>query len=304
MEIADNMHSNDQQAKNSIVHLLPNRLALVSVSSSTVAHLKKDAVRMGLKLVSSDLHQRYFPFASDFGPVNIGVVCRFCAAFSAKMSRDDHLTLVYCIEEKFEAQANASFLLGTLLVLMHSKTAEEAADHFTGDKAPFTLQLFRDVTVSNSTYGLSLLDCLKGLSKAVKLGWFNLRSFDLQTYEFLDNPMNGDVHKICPKLVAFKGPLQAGSKHKHPNEVAFPPEHYAPILHDLGVTCVVRLNDPDTYDGAEFERAGIAHHDLFFDDSTVPPGSASSTSATRRRAPWRCTAGRSWGGRGRSSRCG
>ena len=83
--------------------------------------------------------------------------------------------------------------------------------------------------------------------------------------------MNGDVQKVCPKLVAFKGPLQAGSKHKHPNEVAFLPEHYAPILHNLGVTCVVRVDDPDTYDGAEFERAGIAHHDLFFDDCTVPP---------------------------------
>ena len=79
------------------------------------------------------------------------------------------------------------------------------------------------------------------------------------------------MHQICPKFIAFKGPLAIGSHHREPNEVSFPPDHYAPLLLSLGVSSVVRLNDADTYAGAEFERAGLAHHDLFFTDCTVPP---------------------------------
>ena len=52
--------------------------------------------------------------------------------------------------------------------------------------------------------------------------------------------------------------------------MALPPQEYAPILSSIGVTCVVRLNEPDTYDKREFERAGIRHYDLYFDDCTVP----------------------------------
>jgi hypothetical protein len=67
-----------------------------------------------LKFVSSDLHRRYFPLAADFGPVNLGVVHRFCKAMHKRMAECDGRKLVYCIEDTIESQANASFLLGSL----------------------------------------------------------------------------------------------------------------------------------------------------------------------------------------------
>ena len=36
-------------------------------------------------------------------------------------------------------------------------------------------------------------------------GWFALASFDMDAYKRLDDPVV-DVHKICPKFVAFRGP--------------------------------------------------------------------------------------------------
>ena len=36
-------------------------------------------------------------------------------------------------------------------------------------------------------------------------GWFALDSFDMDTYTRLDDP-ELDVHQICPKFVAFRGP--------------------------------------------------------------------------------------------------
>lgn len=40
------------------------------------------------------------------------------------------------------------------------------------------------------------------------------------------------------------------------------------IFHELGVTDVIRLNEP-RYDGGAFASRGIAHHDLRFDDCTA-----------------------------------
>jgi cell division cycle 14 len=96
-------------------------------------------------------------------------------------------------------------------------------------------------------------------------------AFDVHIYEELSHPHCGDMHQICPKLVAFKGPLAHDSPRRELDEVAFPPDHYAPILLGLGVSSVVRLNDSDTYAGVDFERAGLAHHDVAFPDCTVPP---------------------------------
>ena len=56
-------------------------------------------------------------------------------------------------------------------------------------------------------------------------------------------------------------------------EAAYPPSHYAPLLSGLGVTAVVRLNEPDTYQAADFVASGIRHYDLFFPDCTPPPPS-------------------------------
>ena len=44
---------------------------------------------------------------------------------------------------------------------------------------------------------------------------------------------------------------------------------YADLFSSLGVTCVVRLNEP-LYSTLSFTARGIAHRDLFFEDGTAP----------------------------------
>ena len=81
------------------------------------------------------------------------------------------------------------------------------------------------------------------------------------------------MHVLCPKFLAFKGPLRPDHPAKEDGEVAFPAGHYAKLFHAMGVRAVVRLNDADTYDPAAFTAAGIGHFDLQFPDCTVntPP---------------------------------
>ncbi len=98
-------------------NLIAGRLAFLSAPKSTIQKIKQSPDGEKSRFVSSDLHNRYHPFADDFGPVNLGIVHRFCVAFSKKIAQDDARLLVYCFDENFQAQANASFLLGSLLMV-------------------------------------------------------------------------------------------------------------------------------------------------------------------------------------------
>jgi cell division cycle 14 len=45
---------------------------------------------------------------------------------------------------------------------------------------------------------------------------------------------------------------------------------YADMLKQHGVTDIVRLNDPGTYDSSIFTTNGFLHHELYFSDGSVP----------------------------------
>lgn len=52
-----------------------------------------------------------------------------------------------------------------------------------------------------------LLDCLRGLDYAIKLGWFDYKKFNLKEYEHYERVENGDLNWIIPnKFVAFSSP--------------------------------------------------------------------------------------------------
>ena len=95
----------------------------------------------------------------------------------------------------------------------------------------------------------------------------------MDEYAHWDEPMNGDFHVVVPnKFIAFRGPNDLGSRAYSDDggHRRFSPSYFADIFHDLGVTTVIRLNEPE-YDSNEFACRGIRHHDLHFEDCTAPP---------------------------------
>jgi cell division cycle 14 len=108
---------------------------------------------------------------------------------------------------------------------------------------------------------------LKGLEIAVGLGWYQFSAFDNKEYEYYEKVENGDLNWIIPKkFLAFMGPVD--NKPGQPKR-GFRPEDYLKVFKNFGVTHVVRLNEPK-YDKQKFEKAGIAHTDLFFIDGSTP----------------------------------
>ena len=54
---------------------------------------------------------------------------------------------------------------------------------------------------------IKILDCLRGLDYAIKLGWFDHKKFNLKEYEHFERVENGDLNWIIPnKFVAFSSP--------------------------------------------------------------------------------------------------
>ena len=117
-------------------------------------------------------------------------------------------------------------------------------------------------------FPIQILDCLRGLDYAIKLGWFDYKKFDLNEYEHYERVENGDLNWVVPKkFVGFSSPYDQ-THDKYGNKL-FSPKDYVPIFKKLGVTAVIRLNNK-TYDAAGFTKNGVKHHDLFFTDGTAP----------------------------------
>ncbi|XP_035827850.1 dual specificity protein phosphatase CDC14AB [Aplysia californica] len=211
----------------------------------------------------------YENFYADFGPVNLGLLYRYCCkvnkklkSFSLAKKRIVHYT-------SFDARkrANAAFMISAYAIIYLKKTPEEAYRPLVAGSNPPFLP-FRDASFGPCSYNLTLLDCLHGLNKALVNGYFNFETFDVDEYEHYEKVENGDFNWILPnKFLAFCGP--------HPKskiENGYPlhaPEAYFPYFRKHSVSAIVRLNKK-IYDARRFTDGGFDHHDLFFIDGSSP----------------------------------
>lgn len=100
-------------------------------------------------------------------------------------------------------------------------------------------------------------------------GFVDFSKFDLDEYQFYERVENGDLNWIVPgKLLAFAGPHNTrGLENGYPVHC---PDDYFDYFKAKSVCAVVRLNNK-VYDRMRFIAAGIAHHELFFVDGSIPP---------------------------------
>ena len=54
---------------------------------------------------------------------------------------------------------------------------------------------------------LKIIDCLRGLERALHHGWFDINTFNLNEYEHYEKVEGGDLNWIIPnKFLAFSNP--------------------------------------------------------------------------------------------------
>ena len=207
----------------------------------------------------------YRPFFKDFGPLNLASTYRFVVELEKLMNNADYKTskIIHHTSLDVAKRANAAYLMGAYQVIILKKSAVEAWAPFINVSPPF--KPFRDASYTNCSYECTIFHCLKGLEYGIKLGWFDLKTFNVDEYEHYEYVENGDLNWIIPnKFVAFCTP-SSGKGREH----NLPPEEYVKIFKPMKVTAVVRLNNP-IYDGEKFKQAGINHYDLEYQDGSCP----------------------------------
>jgi len=125
----------------------------------------------------------YEPFFADFGPLNIGKAYRFINELEKllQQSKYDKSKFYHHTSLDNAKRTNAACLMACFSVIILNKTAEQAWEPFSKVQPP--LAEYKDAGYTNSPYRCSILDCLRGLEYAIKLKWFDYKSFNLRDYE-------------------------------------------------------------------------------------------------------------------------
>lgn len=213
----------------------------------------------------------YANFFADFGPLNLAMLYRYCVKVNKKLKTINNLKkIVQYAQTDAQKRVNAAFLIGAYSIIYLKKSPEEVHQLLTSKSRPSYL-CFRDASLGASTYNLTLLDCFRGISKALAFGFFDFETFNADEYEHYEKVENGDLNWIVPdKFLAFAGPH---SKAKIANGYPFhSPETYIPYFQQRNVSTIVRLNKK-MYSGDRFRQAGFDHFDLFFTDGSTPNNS-------------------------------
>ncbi|KAL9187162.1 hypothetical protein ACHAXT_010882 [Thalassiosira profunda] len=181
-----------------------------------------------------------------------------------------------------------------------SKGSEGSGDdHQSTGPSPFAtlhpLPPFHDASPIVCTYDLSVHDCLQGLDKARKLGFFKFdnapdavvrkpsadepettwpprtpTTFNVEEYEHFEQVENGDLNWIvADRILAFAGP-QAARTVTPEGFCMLTPADYIPYFERRNVKLVVRLNKK-CYEEKDFERVGMKHVEHYYLDGSCPP---------------------------------
>jgi len=241
------------------VEVIPGRLYFASVNGTL-----RDTPHH--HCFSTDSSLCYEPFFSDFGPLNLSCLFRFCQDLRAKLEEhSDQKAVVYYCSTTPQQKANSAALMGCFQVIYMGKTPGDAYSCLQRME-PFLP--FRDASMGPCTYNLTVLHCLQSVHKALKCRFFDFETFDPEEYEYFEMVENGDLNIMIPdKFIAFSGPHKTKEgPNGYPQMI---PEDYFPIWQRYGVKAVMRLNRK-MYEARKFTDAGYSHYDFFFVDGTTP----------------------------------
>jgi cell division cycle 14 len=252
--------------------------------------------------VRSDKKYSYQPFFSDFGPPDLGAIFRFCDEIYNTMIQYPKQRIVHCVANNSNAKSSGSLLTAAYTIIKLAWSPRQAFVPLLGIYPP--IAPFRDASYGLNNFTITVLDCLKSIYKVIHKNILIPNTFDHESYLFYSRIENGDWNwLIVDKLLAFSGPhdmrrtcmprkqhykgdtnndktlntegnkKEVGNEEAVTSKIMLSAHDYSDMLKQHGVTDIVRLNDPSTYDSSVFTQNGYLHHDLYFTDGSVPSSS-------------------------------
>ena len=129
----------------------------------------------------------YVPqFFADFGPLNLACVVRFCRQLAALLRDPAHAgkLVVYHSSPHPHRCANSALLVCLFAMVELGRNAVQAYAPFVRCDPP--LVPFRDAAFAPCTFPLTVLECVRGVARAMSLGHFRPQAFDVDEYLRLD----------------------------------------------------------------------------------------------------------------------
>ena len=211
---------------------------------------------------------QYDPFHEDFGPYKLSMVHRYWWEV-VRLLQDPNYNesrIYHYWSTAYDKQANAACLIGCFMIIILKRTADEVWYSFKSYHKAFVP--YRDSSGGPCTYKLSIYDVLCGLQKAISVGWYDFRKFDVHEYEYYEKVENGDLNWIIPnKILALMGP--SGKRVDKLGHNCHTPEDYSPLFQWLNVERIIRLNKA-SYNKKRFTKFGFKFNDLYFLDGSTP----------------------------------
>lgn len=160
---------------NKSIEIIPGRLYWISDKNPP-----KSRTHAFYFCIDNDLV--YEPFFADFGPLDLGKVHLFCKELEKLINDQQYSTykIYHYTSLDYAKQANAAFLMGAFMIIILGKSAKEAWKVFTPYHNKFTP--YRDATMGTCSYKCTNEHCLNGLDLAIKLGWYDYKTFDVVEY--------------------------------------------------------------------------------------------------------------------------
>ncbi|XP_054281100.1 dual specificity protein phosphatase CDC14C-like isoform X2 [Macrosteles quadrilineatus] len=213
----------------------------------------------------------YENFYSDFGPLNLAMLYRYCTTVNQKLQMYTtgirKKKIIHYTTMDAQKRVNAAYLIGSYAIIYLKKPVDEVHKILLGARNPPFLN-FRDASYGTTLYHINLKDCLQAIHKAHELNFFDFSDFDVEEYEHYEKVENGDLNWIVPqKFIAFCGPH--GKSRIENGYPLHSPESYFAYFRKNNVTTVVRLNKK-IYEASRFTTGGFDHKELFFLDGSTP----------------------------------
>lgn len=204
----------------------------------------------------------YNAFHLDFGPLHLGSLYRFAVVLHNILNEEANQgkAVVFYSGVGAKERTNAACLLCCYMVLVQLWAPHQVLQPIAQIEPP--LLQFRDAGYLNADFEISIQDVVYAMWRAKERGMVDLTTFNLEEYEQYERVDQGDFNVISKDFIAFASPQQR----KGLNEPFRKVLNYF-MAHN--VQLVVRLNS-HLYDAQEFEKRGIQHIDMIFDDGTCP----------------------------------
>ncbi|KAL6928295.1 cell division control protein 14 [Hanseniaspora valbyensis] len=262
------MGSNKRLSMDNTIEFLKGRLYLGAFDFTP-----KDTQEASFFTMDDELF--YNNFHLDFGPFHVAHLYRFALRLHEELTKSNNVdrAVVFYSSTSTKKRANAACLLCCYMVLIQSWTPHQVLQPLAQVDPPF--MPFRDAGYSVADFEITIQDVVYGCWKAKEHKLLDLHKLDLDQYEYFEKVDNGDLNILSPHFIAFASPRDddpmglyaLGEDSNLKINKTF--RKVIDIFKKTNTRLVVRLNS-HLYNKAHFEKNGIRHLDMIFEDGTCP----------------------------------